>query len=164
MTKSGIEQNSQELALQAESLSELLRNKRLEMGIELSEVAARLKIKVQDLEAIESNALHLIPRHLYVIGVIRSYSVIVDIDQTIIEEKIKLLSVESNVNNKKYNLINIGENLDLKPNREQFFNFLIIATLLFVIMLIFYHFYEDTSKFISTHTLVQELEQIDSDK
>ena len=78
-----------------------------------------------------------------------------------IKEKIKLLSVESNVINTKHNLINIGENLDLKPTKDQFFNFLIISILLFLIFLSLCNFYEGDKKLITTEKLVEELETVD---
>lgn len=142
------------------SLPEILKEKRLKLGMEIAEAAAYLKIKPRDIEAIESNQ-DLTTKHLYILGALRAYAKFLKIDPKIVEEKIKLLSVESNVTNTKHNLINIGENLDLKPTKDQFFNFLLVSILLFLIFLSLCNFYEGDKKLITTEKLVEELETVD---
>ncbi len=142
------------------SLSEIMKEKRLKLGIEIGEAAAYLKMKSRDIEAIENNQ-SLTTQHLYIFGALRAYAKFLKIDPKIVEEKIKLLSVESNVINTKHNLINIGENLDLKPTKDQFFNFLLISILLFLIFLSLCNFYEGDKKLITTEKLVEELENVD---
>lgn len=160
MTQTGISDTNLEAISDIEkdiSLPQILKEKRLELRMEIAEAASYLKIKPKDLEAIENNN----SKHLYILGALRSYAKLLKIDPNIVEEKIKLLSVESNVNNKKHTLINIGENLDLKPTKDQFFNFLLISILLFLIFLSLCNFYEDNSQIITTEKLVEELENID---
>lgn len=142
------------------SLPEILKEKRLKLGMEIVDAAAYLKIKPRDIEAIESNQ-NLTTKHLYILGALRAYAKFLKIDPRVVEEKIKLLSVESNVANTKHNLINIGENLDLKPTKDQFFNFLLISTLLFLVFLSLCNFYEGDKKLITTEKLVEELETVD---
>lgn len=142
------------------SLPEILKAKRLKLGIKIEDAAFYLKIKPRDLEAIENNQ-NLSTKHLYILGALRSYAKLLKIDQKIVEEKIKLLSVESNVANTKHNLINIGENLDLKPTKDQFFNLLLISILLFLIFLSLCNFYEGDKKLITTDKLVEELKNVD---
>ena len=142
------------------SLPEILKEKRLKLGIEIEDAAFYLKIKPRDIEAIENNQ-NLTTQHLYILGALRAYAKFLKIDPKIVERKIKPLSVESNVTNTKHNLINIGENLDLKPTKDQFFNFLIISILLFLIFLSLCNFYEGDKKLITTEKLVEELENVD---
>jgi len=144
------------------SLAEILKTKRLELGMEISEAASYLKIRVQDIEAIENDDHGSITKHLYILGAIRSYAKLLKIDQNILEEKIKFFTVESNVNNKKHKLINIGENLDLKPTRDQFFNFLLISILLFLVLLSLYNFFETNNNMITMDNLLEEIKKMDT--
>jgi cytoskeletal protein RodZ len=144
------------------SLSQILKSKRQQLKIETSEIATYLKIKLRDIEAIENGDLSKLTKHLYTLGLIRSYAKFLKIDARIIEEKIKLLNVESNVSNKKYQLINIGENTDLTPDKNSLFDFLIISILLFLTLLSIYNFCENKSASISNKTLIEEFKKIDS--
>lgn len=143
------------------SLAEILKAKRLELGIKISDAASYLKIRIQDIEAIENGDQDSITKHLYILGAIRSYAKLLKIEPEIVEEKIKFFTVESNVHNKKHKLINIGENLDLKPTRDQFFNFLLISILLFLVFLSLYNFYETNNSLIMMDNLTEELKKMD---
>ena len=57
-----------------ESVGELLRRQRTEMGLDLLEVAAALKIKPAYLAAIEGGRLDQLPGAPYAVGFVRSYS------------------------------------------------------------------------------------------
>lgn len=142
------------------SLPQIMREKRKLLNIDVSQAASYLKVKTRDLEAIENNDSDFITNHLYILGIVRSYAIWLGIEQEIIKEKIKFLTVASNVGKKKYNLINIGENIDLKPTRNQFVNFLLVSIILFLILISSYIFYEDGSKLITTKILVNELEKV----
>lgn len=141
----------------ANSIAQLLKEKRLSVGITITEASSYLKIKIRDIEAIENGNFSAITQHTYIPSIVRSYAKLLGIDPKITEEKIKLLSIKSNTDNKKYQLINIGENLDLKPNRDQFFNFLLISILLFLILLSLCNFYENKKDLITSKILVEEL-------
>ena len=143
------------------SLAEILKTKRIELGIKISDAAFYLKMRIRDLEAIENGTQDLITKHLYILGAIRAYAKFLGIEQKIVEEKIKFFTVESNVLNKKHKLINIGENLDLKPTKDQFFNFLLISILLFLVFLSLYSFYETNNNTITMDNLVEELKKMD---
>lgn len=142
------------------SLPQLLKEKRLEIKMDLEEVASYLRIKPKDLEIIENNDPSAI-NHLYITGVLRSYAKFLRIEPEVIEEKIKLLSFASNTSNTKHNLVNIGENLDLKPTKDQFINFLMISILLFFISLLLFNIHDDHSDLITIETIVEEMKQID---
>lgn len=144
------------------SLAEILKTKRTELGMTISDAASYLKIRVKDLEAIENGNQDSVTKHLYILGAIRSYAKLLQIEQKIVEEKIKFFTVESNVHNKKHKLINIGENLDLKPTKDQFFNFLLISILLFLVFLSLYNFYETNNNMITMDSLVDELKKMDT--
>ncbi|MBU6339741.1 MAG: helix-turn-helix domain-containing protein [Rickettsiales bacterium] len=144
------------------SLAEILKAKRLELGMEIADAASYLKIRTQDIEAIENDDRASITKHLYILGAIRSYAKLLKIDQKILEEKIKFFTVESNVKNKKHKLINIGENLDLKPTRDQFFNFLLISILLFLVLLSLYNFFETNNNMITMDNLLEEIKKMDT--
>lgn len=143
------------------SVGQILKNKRQKLKIEADEVAAYLKIKLRDIEALENDDLHKIIKHLYIPGLLRSYAKFLKIDQRIIEEKIKLLHIESNTNNKKHQLLNIGENIDLTPDQNFFVNFLALSILLFFILLSIYNFSENKKASISSDNLVEEMKKVD---
>ena len=152
---------SPELA-QAQSLGQIIKEKRQELQIEIPAICAYLKVKANDVEAIENDDLENVTKHIYVLGLIRSYAKFLKIEPKIIEEKIKLLSLKSNVDNKKHLLINIGENPEITPSKDSFFNFLLISILLFLVLLSLYNSYENNDDLITNQNLVRELEKIDS--
>ncbi|NBV06736.1 MAG: hypothetical protein EBS06_05830 [Proteobacteria bacterium] len=143
------------------SIGNILRKKRIKLNIKPEEVASYLRIKLRDIEAIENDDLSKILKHSYVPGLLRSYANFLKIDARIFEKKIKLLHIESNTHNKKHQLLNIGENIDLTPDKDIFLNFSIISTLLFFILLSIYNFVENKSANISSESLVEELKKID---
>ena len=82
------------------------------------------------------------------------------IDVQIIEEKLVDLPFESNIKNKKYQLLNIGEDNDLTPNKDMFFNFLIISVLLFFVLLAIYNSSESKSRVLTNYDLITQVEKI----
>ncbi len=151
----------EEQSFEEVSVGQILKNKRQKLKIEIEDVAAYLKMKLRDIEALENDDLSSIIKHLYLPGLLRSYARFLKIDQRIIEEKIKLLHIESNTNNKKHQLLNIGENIDLTPDNNVFLNFLAVSVLLFFILLSIYNFSENKSPIINSDILVEELKKID---
>ena len=142
-------------------LGQILKNKRQQMGIASSVIASQLKIKIHDFEAIEDGDLSKITSHLYITGLLRSYAKFLKIDPQIVEEKIKSLPIESNTSNKRHQLLNIGENNELSPDKDTFFNFLIVSILLFLTLLSIYNFFENKSKPISSETINKEFQKIE---
>ncbi len=141
-------------------IGDILQQKRQELNLEIKDIALYLKIKTYDIEALESEDWERITRHLYRPGLIRSYAKMLKIDDIIIEEKIKELPFESNVKNKKHKLINIGEEIDLTPSRDMFFNFLLISFLMFLILLSIYNGAEDKSRVLGTDALIEQMGKI----
>ncbi len=152
---------AQQESFEEMSVGQLLQEKRKQLKIKVEEVAHYLKIKPRDIEAIEHDDLSKIIKHLYSPGLIRSYGKFLKIDPLIIEEKIKLLHIESNTKNKKHQLLNIGENLELSPDKHTFVNFLFASILLFFVLLSIYNYSENRTPVIKTDSLAEELQKID---
>jgi cytoskeletal protein RodZ len=150
------------IAQESVLIGEILQKKRKELKIEISEVSSYLRIKDRDVEGIENGDLKMITEHLYIPGLIGSYAKFLKIDKKIIDEKIKLLPIKSNVENKKHRLLNIGENNVLSPSKDSCLNFLLISILLFLVLLSLYNSYEDKSDLITNKNLILELENNDS--
>jgi cytoskeletal protein RodZ len=144
------------------SLGQILREKRQFLKIEIVEISAYLKIKSRDIAAIENNDLKHITKHLYVPGLIRSYAKFLKIDPKLVEKKIKVLPIASNTENKKHQLLNIGESDQLSPNKDSVFNFLLISILLFLALLFLYNSFQNNDAFITNEKLIHELENMDS--
>ena len=144
------------------SLGQILRAKRQFLKMEISEISTYLKIKSRDIEAIENDDLKHVAKHLYVPGLIRSYAKFLKIDPKLIEKKIKVLPIASNTENKKHQLLNIGESDQLSPNKDSVFNFLLISILLFLALLLLYNSFQNNNALITNEKLIHELENIDS--
>jgi cytoskeletal protein RodZ len=143
-------------------LGQILREKRQFLKMEILEISTYLKIKSRDIEAIENDDLKHVTKHLYVPGLIRSYAKFLKIDPKLIEEKIKVLPIASNTENKKHQLLNIGESNQLSPDKDSVFNFLLIAILLFLALLSLYNSFQNNDALITNQKLIHELENIDS--
>ncbi len=156
-----IDETLQKEALE-QSIGQILTEKRLDSKIEMAEICAYLKVKERDVLAIERDDLQGVTKHIYVLGLIRSYAKFLKIEPQIIEEKIKLLSLKSNVENKEHLLINIGEEPRVSPSKDSFFNFLLISGLLFLVLLSLYNAYENNGDLITNKNLIRERENIDS--
>ena len=141
------------------SLGKILQEKRRELKIEIREISSYLKIKSYDIEAIENDDIASVTKHLYIPGLIRAYAKFLRIEQETVEEKIRNLPIKSNVENKKHQLLNIGENIDLTPDKDSFFNFLLISFLMFLMLLSFYNSYENKNTLITNQNLIQELQK-----
>ncbi len=158
---SELEQNQQvEEARPIQSVGQFLRQKRQEAKIEIATACAYLKVKAVDIEALEEDNLECVTKHIYILGLIRSYAKFLKIAPQEIEDKIKLLSVKSNTDNKSHMLINIGEDSKVSPNKDSVFNFLLISILLFLVLLSLYNAFESNDGLITNETLVRELEKI----
>jgi cytoskeleton protein RodZ len=147
---------------QDRSLGQILKEKRQNLKMEISEISTYLKIKSYDIEALENDDINAVTKHLYVLGLIRSYARFLKIDPREIEEKIKILPVKSNTDNKTHQLINLGESTIITPSRDSFFNFLLISILLFLVLLSIYNSIENHGASITNEGLIHELENTES--
>jgi len=144
------------------SVGRILSEKRQKLNIEISEISAYLKIKSSDISAIEDDNLKAVTKHLYIPGLIKSYAKFLKIDPKIFEERIRNLPIASNVENKKHQLLNIGENAKFEPDKDLVLNFFLISILLFLVLLSVYNSYEDKSSLITNQELIKEMEQAKS--
>lgn len=154
------ESHSTESVAEEISIGTILRQKREDLKLEIRDISTRLKVKIPDLKALEEDDLESITKHLYIPGFITSYSKILKLDQKLMGEKIKALEIRSNTDNKDHQLINIGEESDLTPARELTVNALLISILLMLILLSFYHSYENRDNLITNQDLIREMESI----
>lgn len=138
-------------------LGDLLRQHRKDQNKEISAISSYLKIKASDVEAIEEENWNAVTRHLYKPGLIRSYAKMLHIDNKIIEQKIKELPFESNIKNIKHRLVNIGEEIEITPSRDMFFNFLLISILLFLVLLTIYNASEKKTRLLTNQDLIDEI-------
>ena len=157
------ENKSENLKTGTISLGQILKEKRESLKMETLAVSSYLKIKSRDIEAIENDDLARLAEYIYVPGLIRSYAKILKFDEKFIEEKIKLLEIQSNVENKQYPLINIGENNDFAPDNEQVFTVLLFSVLLFLTLLSFYNSYGNKTSVITNHEIISDFENINLD-
>lgn len=143
---------------QEENFTEFLTKRRQELNIEISEICKRLNVKSSEIQALENQNWDFFKKSIYLNGFIYSYLKILKIDEKIINEKIKNLPIPSNVKNTQHKLVNIGENLDLTPDKNIFLNFLILSIILFLVSLGIYNFKGKNIKLISPQNLIEKID------
>ncbi len=100
------------------SIGKTLKLKRKELQIELDEIAKKLNVRESIIKNLEEENWHLINKNLYLTGLILSYSRILHLDKDLINNKLKSLHFESNVKNKKHQLINIPKNFNISIDKK----------------------------------------------
>lgn len=100
------------------SIGKTLKLKRRELQIELDEVAKKLNVRENIIKNLEEENWHLINKNLYLTGLILSYSRILHLDKDLINNKLKSIHFESNVKNKKHQLINIPKNFNISIDKK----------------------------------------------
>ncbi len=158
MTEIQLEEN---LSNVEQSIGQLLKERRESLSLSPADACSYLKVRKFDIDAVENNDLEKLSSHVYAVGFIRSYARFLKIETKIIEEKIKLLPIKSNTENKKHLLINIGEDSKFSPNREILFNSVLASIILLLIMLIIFNFLGTKNNLITSQILIHELESAD---
>jgi len=143
------------------TLGELLRINRENLNIKIEEIANFLKVRTGDIALLENNDIEKIAKNIYIPGLIKSYGKYLKISTKIIDEKIQELSLRSNVEVKKHTLLNIGDNKELSPSKEFFFNSLIISTILLLFFVIFFSI-ERKNELINTDKIISEIQKINN--
>ena len=143
------------------SLGELLRINRENLDIEIKEIANFLKVRPSDIALLENNDIEKIAKNIYIPGLIKSYGKYLKISAKIIDAKIQELSLRSNVEVKKHTLLNIGDNKELSPSKEFFYNSLVISTILFLFFMIFFSL-ERKNTLINTDNIISEIQKINN--
>ena len=143
------------------TLGDLLRINRENLNIKIEEIANFLKVRASDIALLENNDMEKIAKNIYIPGLIKSYGKYLKISVKIIDTKIQELSLRSNVEVKKHTLLNIGDNKELSPNKEFFFNSLVISTILFLFFVIFFSL-ERKNELINTDNIISEIQKINN--
>lgn len=141
-----------------DTIGSTLKRKREELHLEIDSISKKLNLKTEVIKDLEEENWHLINKNLYLVGLILSYSKLLMIDSVVINEKIKALSIKSNTENKQHQLVNIGENTDLTPNKDLFYTSIFTCLLLIIISFIFFNVRLDEKNAINYQELFKELE------
>lgn len=141
------------------TIGQILNKCRKDLNLEIKDVCAYLKVKESEIISLEEDRFDNTSNHLYRRGLIRSYGKFLRVETALLEAKIKELPFESNVANKKHQLLNIGENIDLTPDREMFFNFLVIAALISLILLAVYNRKENKDNVLDSNDVISRFEK-----
>jgi len=153
------EENSPQIIIADETLGKFLQKKRQDLSMEIEKISHALRVKPRDLMSIEEDQIeHLIKRGLYAPGLIRSYAKYLKIEEKEIERKLENMAFGSNTENRKHLLLNIGEESNVTPPKDDFFNFLLISILLFLILLSVYNSFESKASAIASEDLIIKLE------
>ena len=139
------------------TIGEMLKHAREKINIDYDFVAAVLRVKIKDIIALEEDNAKLITSHLYLTGFIKSYAKLVKINEKIVEEKIKKLSISSNIDNKNYNLLIEDEDV-CKPNPETFFHAILLFIILYLILFCFDQF--KAKDMVTSETIINELNNL----
>jgi cytoskeletal protein RodZ len=143
------------------SLGELLNQSREKLGIEVKEVANFLKVRPNDIQLLENNDIEKIAKNIYIPGLIKSYGKYLKINHKIINEKIQELSLRSNIEVKKHTLINLGDDRNLSPSKNFFYNSMIafvILSLFFILLFMLEH----KKELINTENIVSDIQKINN--
>jgi cytoskeleton protein RodZ len=151
-----------DLIYNEETLGSLLKNKREEIKLDISEISKILKVRVIDINFLENNQIENISKNIYIPGFIISYAKILKIEQKLIDQKIQELSFRPNIDNKKHILVNIGEYRDLNPSKEVIVNSSLIFIILFLSALFYYSYQIKNKLYINHQYLIEELNQINA--
>ena len=141
-----------------DTIGSTLKRKREELHLEIDNVSKRLNLKSDVIRDLEEENWHLINKNLYLVGLILSYSKLLMIDSVIIDEKIKSLAIKSNTENKQHQLVNIGENTDLTPDKDLFYTSIFACLFLIIISFVFFNIKINEKNSINYQELFKELE------
>lgn len=92
MDKDQLDESSDELAATDLSVGEILRRSRKQHGQTLRDVSSALRIRPQQLEALEKEEWHRLPGQVYTIGFLRSYAEYLGLEG---DKMVKLLKMQS---------------------------------------------------------------------
>jgi cytoskeletal protein RodZ len=143
------------------SLGDLLRLNRKKAEIDIKEVANFLKVRSNDIKLLENNDIEKIAKNIYIPGLIKSYGKYLKINSKIINEKIQELSLRSNIEVKKHTLINLGNDRNLSPSKNLFFNSVLIFITMFLFLIIFFSL-ERKKEIINTENIIFDIQKINN--
>ncbi len=130
------------------TIGEILKSHREDSKVTIKEVSRALKIKEKDIILLEQDSTHLITKHLYLIGLIRSYGQLLKMKQETIEDCVARLSKKSNIN--KEHLLNFDSEENRNPSKHYLINALLIFIMIYLVLISF-------SKFKSQNLAITDL-------
>ena len=142
---------------QNNTIGKTLKKKRQELNLDIQSVSQKLNIKDEILKNLEEENWHLINKNLYLTGLILSYGKTLMIDPKTINEQISELDIRSNIANKEHQLFNIGENLDLTPDKKLFHTSIFASAFFIIFYLIFLNLNIGEENIINYPKLYNEL-------
>ncbi|MFT6331951.1 MAG: cytoskeletal protein RodZ [Lentimonas sp.] len=122
--------------MQKLNIGEELKRKRQELEVTIAEISESLKVNSADIEFLEKNYFHLMTKHIYLTGLIRSYCKLLKIDDEISLKYVQSLSHNSNTKNVKHKLINFNGELDRNPSKKHLLNASLIFILAFIVLML----------------------------
>ncbi|MBM3579497.1 MAG: hypothetical protein FJX34_01835 [Alphaproteobacteria bacterium] len=146
------------------SLGNILRNKREEAKLEIVDVAMQLRVKPEELLAIENDEIEKLANHLYAPGLVRSYARFVGVEKGIIDKGLSELKLRSNTEQKKHRLVNLNKEEHLAPNKNLVVNSLLVTSFLLLVLLPLYIFLDDKSDLLVTKDIIYQLSEINGGK
>jgi cytoskeletal protein RodZ len=143
------------------SLGDLLRLTREKAEIDIKEIATFLKVRSNDIKLLENNDIEKIAKNIYIPGLIKSYGKYLKINSKIINEKIQELSLRSNIEVKKHTLINLGDDRNLSPSKNLYFNSVFMFVTLLLFLIVFFSL-EHKKEFINTKNIISDIQKINN--
>ena len=143
------------------TLGDLLRLTREKAEIDIKEIATFLKVRSSDIKLLENNDIEKIAKNIYIPGLIKSYGKYLKINSKIINEKIQELSLRSNIEVKKHTLINLGDDRNLSPSKNLYFNSVVMFVTLLLFLIIFFSL-EHKKEIINTKNIISDIQKINN--
>jgi cytoskeletal protein RodZ len=137
------------------NIGEILKTKREELKITVEEVSRNLKVKTRDIIALEQNSPSIINSHLYLAGFVKSYAKMLKIKDEVIEEHLKNLTNSCNTQNKKHQLVNLDDEENKSPSRDDLVNAILIFTMIYLLLISFSQF--KTQNLAITDLIINQL-------
>jgi len=144
------------------TIGELFKNIRQNQNIEIEMVSKFLNVRIKDISYLENNEIEKIEKNIYIAGLIKSYGNYLKINDKIIDAKIQDLGLKSNIENKKYVLLNIGENRDLSPSIELFINSSIAGIIIILSFLIIINSFNIQRNLINSEVIINDIQKINN--
>lgn len=140
------------------TIGKTLKQKREELKLDIDSISKKLNLKKDIINALEEENWNLINKNLYLTGLILSYGKILMIDSHLLNQQIQDLKIQSNVQNKQHQLVNIGEENNLIPDKNLFHISIFASSFLILISLIFFNVNMSKEHIVNYPKLYKELQ------
>jgi cytoskeletal protein RodZ len=146
------------------SFGQFLKQRREEIGLESVMISKSLNVKERHIEIIEEDRIGENEHKNYLINLARTYAKFLEIDSKKINDEIKKILNQSNIDNKKHILLNIGEEDRIIPTKEQYYNVVLIIVILLILFFSYHFIYANKDSLITNDALIENFEKIDFTK